>query len=100
MSELEFKQKTNIKFLVKLGKIGSEFIEMLVQVYGDNSMKKTSVYEWVTHFSGGRESVTDKQRSGRPGRRRTEENVAAVHQIVRENCQLPLRSMAEQAGKS
>jgi DNA-binding Lrp family transcriptional regulator len=28
---------------------------------------------------------------------RTEENSAKVHQIVRENCQLPVRSIAEQA---
>ena len=31
---------------------------MLVQVYGDNAMKKTSVYKWVKRFSAGRESVT------------------------------------------
>jgi hypothetical protein len=31
------------KFLVKLGKSGSEIKEMLVQVYGDNAMKKTAV---------------------------------------------------------
>jgi len=24
---------------------------MLVQVYGDNAMKKTAVYKWVKHFS-------------------------------------------------
>jgi hypothetical protein len=41
---------TNIKFLVKLGKGGSEIREMLVQVYRDNVMKKTAVYNWVTFF--------------------------------------------------
>jgi hypothetical protein len=30
----------NIKFIVKLGKSGSEIRVMLVQVYGDNAMKK------------------------------------------------------------
>jgi hypothetical protein len=30
---------------------------MLVQVYGDNAMKKTSVYKWVKRFSVGRERV-------------------------------------------
>ena len=44
MSELELEQRTNIKFPVKLGKSGNEIREMLVQVYGDNSMKKTAVY--------------------------------------------------------
>jgi hypothetical protein len=49
---------------------------MLVQVYRDNAMKKTAVHQWVTHLSDRRESVTDKERSGRPATSRTEENVA------------------------
>jgi len=55
MSELELEQRTNIKFLVKLGKSGNEIREMLVHVYGDNAMKKTAVYKWVKRFSEGRE---------------------------------------------
>jgi hypothetical protein len=35
---------TNIKFLVKLGKSGSEIRVILVKVYGDNAVKKTPVY--------------------------------------------------------
>ena len=43
MSELELReQRTNIKFLVKLGKRGNEIGEMLWQVYGDDAMKKNS----------------------------------------------------------
>jgi hypothetical protein len=34
----------NIKFLVKLGKSGKEIREMLVQVYGDNAMRKTAIF--------------------------------------------------------
>jgi len=68
---------------------------MLVQVYGDNAMKKTAIYKWVKHFSEGRESVTDEERSGRPETSRTEENIAKVHQILRENCRLTVRSIAE-----
>ena len=33
--KLELEQRTNSKFLVKLGKSGNEIREMLVQVYGD-----------------------------------------------------------------
>ena len=44
-SELELEQRTNIKFLVNLGKNGNEIGEMLVQVYGDNVVKKTAVYK-------------------------------------------------------
>jgi len=50
MSELELEQRMNIKFLVELGKSGNEIREMLVQVYGDNAMKKTAVYKWVKRF--------------------------------------------------
>jgi len=93
--ELELEQQTNIKFLVKLGKSGNKIREMLVQVYGDNAMKKTAVYKWVKRFSEGRESVTDKERSGRPATSRTEENIAKIHQIVCVNHQLTVRSIAE-----
>jgi transposase len=69
---------------------------MLVQVYGDNAMKKAAVYKWVTRFSEGRASVTDEERSGRPATRITEENFAKVRQILRENSRLTVRSIAEQ----
>ena len=69
---------------------------MLVQVYRDNSMKKTAVYKRVKHFSEGRESDTNEKRSGWPATSRTKENIAKVHQIVRENRRLTVRSIAEQ----
>jgi len=47
-------------------------------------------------FSEGRESVTDEERSGRPATSRTEENIAKIRQIVRENRRLTVRSVAEQ----
>ena len=69
---------------------------MLVQVYGDNAMKKTAVCKWVKRFSEGRESVTDEERSGWPTTSRTEENIAKFLQIVHENRWLTVRSIAEQ----
>ena len=59
-------------------------------------MKKTVVYKWVKRFSEGRESVTDEERSGRPATSRTEENIAKIREIVRENRRLTVRSIAEQ----
>ena len=69
---------------------------MLVQVYGDNAMKKTAAYKWVKRFSEGRESLTEEERTGRPATSRTEENIAKARQIVRENRRLTVRSIAEQ----
>ena len=69
---------------------------MLVEVYGDNAMKKTAVSKWVKRFSERRESVTDEERSGRPATSRTEENIQKFRQIVRENRRLTVRSIAEE----
>ena len=69
---------------------------MLVQVYGDNAMKKTAVYNWVKRFSEGEESVTGEERLGRPATSWTKENIAKVRQIVRENRRLTVWSIAEQ----
>jgi transposase len=85
------------ELLVKLGKSGNDIREMLVQVYGDNAMKKTAVSKWVKRFSEARESVTDEESSGRPATSTSKENIAKVRQIVRENRQLCVRSIAEQA---
>jgi len=60
-------------------------------------MKKTAIYKWVKRFSEGRESVTDEERSGRPATSRTEENIAKVRQIVRENRRLTVGSITERA---
>ena len=69
---------------------------MLLQVYKDNALKKTAVYQWVKCFSEGRESVTVEERSGWPATTRTEENIAKICHIVRENRRLTVRSITEQ----
>ena len=50
----------------------------------------------MKRFSEGRGSVTDEERSGQPATSRTEENIAKICQIVRENFRLTVRSIAEQ----
>ena len=50
----------------------------------------------VKRFSEGRESVTEEERSGRPATSRTEENIAEVRQILRENCRLTVRGIAKE----
>ena len=69
---------------------------MLVQFYGDNAMKKTAVYKSVKRFCEGRKSVTHEERSWRPSSSITKENIAKIHQIVRETRRLTVSSIAEQ----
>jgi hypothetical protein len=69
---------------------------MLLEDYRDNAMKKTAVYKWVKLISEGRECVTDEERSGQPATSRTEENIAKIHQIVRENRRCRQQSRASE----
>jgi hypothetical protein len=85
----------NVVTNTKFGKSGNEIREMLVQFCRDNAMEKTAVYKWVTCFSEGRESVTDKERSGRPATSRTEETLAKARQHLCENHRLTVRGIAE-----
>jgi len=57
---------------------------MLVQVYGNNAMKKTAVYKCLKHFSEIKGSVNAEDSSGRPATSGTEENIAKIRQIFRE----------------
>ena len=50
ISELELEQRTNIKFLVKLGKSGIKIREMLGQIYRENAMKNSSLQAGETFF--------------------------------------------------
>ena len=56
---MTIEQRFNIKFSVKLGKIATETLKMLRDVYGDSSMSRTRIFEWPKRFVEGREDVED-----------------------------------------
>ncbi|GBN89471.1 hypothetical protein AVEN_14452-1 [Araneus ventricosus] len=80
MSSLE--QPANIKFCVSLEKSPSETLEMLKKAYGNDAMKKTTVYERHKRFREGRTNIDDP-RTGRPSSSTADENVERVREIVR-----------------
>jgi hypothetical protein len=43
----QFEQRINIKFLVKLGKRGPEICQMLQQAYGEDALKRSTVFKWA-----------------------------------------------------
>lgn len=71
-------QRTNIKFLVKLGNNGQEILQMLNVVDGASSMKRAAIFKWINRFRNGQESVKDEERSGRPKTTRANEMVGKV----------------------
>ena len=58
-------QRYAIKFCAKLGKSGSETLQLLRTAYGVPVLSSSQVFRWHMAFKDGRESVEDEQRAGR-----------------------------------
>ena len=93
-------QRVNIKFCVRLGKSFTETLNSINQVYGDESLSRTRVYEWYTRFKEGRESVEDDDRCGRPSTARNDETIAQVREIIRSDRRQTIDDVANVVGIS
>ena len=72
----------------------------LVSVYGDSCPSFDTVARWIRHFSAGRESLEDEERSGRPCSSLTRDTVARAEAIVAEDRSITLRFLASELGIS
>jgi hypothetical protein len=52
------------KFCVKLGKSAIENLEVLCEAFGEHSLSRTAVFEWISRFKAGRVSLEDDKHSG------------------------------------
>lgn len=91
-------QRVNVKFLVKLGKSATETYSMLQQVYGDECLSRTRVFEWHKRFKEGREDVEDDPRPGRPSTSKTDDNIEKIGSLIRQDRRLSIRAIAEMIG--
>jgi hypothetical protein len=86
-------QRASIKFCFKTGKTATETFQLIKQVYGDNALARTRVFEWYARFRDGRENVEDNERSGRPAAVRTPGMVERVRQLISTDRRMTLRMM-------
>jgi hypothetical protein len=61
-------QRCAIEFCVRLGKSGSETLQLIHQAYGDDAMIRAAVFKRWKRFRDGETNVKDEPRSGRPSR--------------------------------
>jgi hypothetical protein len=78
---MKIKSASIAKFPVNLKKIPTECFQLLKEVYGDNVMSHTRVFEWHKRFMEGQAEVED-ERPGCPSASKTEENVEKISEIV------------------
>jgi hypothetical protein len=65
--EQQLEQRINIKFLVKLGKSGPGICQMLQQAYGEDALKRSTIFKWVQGYRGGQKvSQTTKGQGSLP----------------------------------
>ena len=95
---MSVEQRINLKFLVRLGKTPTEVLKLLQEVYGDDTMSRSCLFEWHRRFKEGRDEVEDDHRSGRPSTSKTDENVERVRQKVRSDRHLTVRMIADELG--
>ena len=88
-------QRVNIKLLTKLGKSATDTYNLLTQVYGDQCLSCTQVFEWFKKFKEGREYIGVDPKSGCPSTAKTQENVEKVARIVRGDRRLSIRAISE-----
>ena len=60
-------------------------MELIQKAYGDAALSRTKIFEWHKRFREGRESVKDDEHSGRPTTSRTDDNMAAIDKMVKED---------------
>jgi hypothetical protein len=72
---------SKLEFSTSLIKLITETLNMLRQTYGDEAMSRTQCFEWHRRFKGGRMSLEDDERSGRPSTSITPENVERIREL-------------------
>ena len=89
------KQRTVIKFYVKLGKNMPEIKEDLQKVYGDSRFTNSCIHKWFHQFSDGRKSVKGGPRSSRKVKVITDKRIAAIEEYVMKDRRITVRQVGE-----
>jgi hypothetical protein len=88
-------QGVDIKFCFKAGLSATERLVLVQKAYGNEALNRSNVFRWYSRFGDGRELVEDDESGGRPKWTRTEVNIAAVADLVKNDRRIASRMIAE-----
>jgi len=88
-------QRVAIKFCFKASLSVTETLVLVQKDYGNETLNWSNVFRWYSRFRDGRELIGDYQRGGHPKSTRTEVNIAAVAELVKNDCWIASRMIAE-----
>jgi hypothetical protein len=72
-----------IKFCFKAGLSATETLVLVQKAYGNEALNRPNVFRRYSLFRDGRELVENDERGGPPKSTRTEVNIAAVADLVK-----------------
>ena len=98
--EMDVKEEQRVanKFGCKVDFSATKTVELIQKAYGDAALSRTTIFEWHKRFREGRESMKEDERSGRPTTSRTDDNIAAVDRMVKEDRNVTSRLIADTLG--
>jgi hypothetical protein len=85
VTDMSFRQRAVIEFLMKEGNSAAVIYERLRGVYGDVCMGTSSVRRWLKHFKDGNTDIADQPRCDRPRTAATERNKQKVDELIRQD---------------
>ena len=83
---------------MKLGKTATETYNLLKEVYGNECLSRSRVFEWLKRFQKGQEDVQDDSRPGRSSTSKTDGNIEKIGNLIRSDRRLSIRAIAETVG--
>jgi len=87
-------QRVAIKFYFKVGLSLTEILVLAQKAYGNEALNRSNVFRWYSRFRDKRQLVEDDERGGRPKSIRTEVNIAAVADLVKNGRRIASRTIA------
>ena len=78
-----YEQRVAIKFCFKAGLSATETLVLVQTAYGNEALNRSNVFRWYSRFQDGRELVDDDERGGHPKSTRTEVNIVALTDLLK-----------------
>jgi hypothetical protein len=88
-------QRVSTKFCFKAGLSATETLLLVQKAYGNEALNRSNAFSWYSLFRDGCELVEDDERGGRLKSTRTEANIAAVADLVKNDRRIASRMIAE-----
>jgi hypothetical protein len=76
-------QRVALKFCFKTGLSATETLVLVRKAYGNMALNRSKVFKWYSQFRDRTDLVEDDERDSCPKSTRTEVNIAAVADLVK-----------------